>query len=184
MTPDTLTVDGTRRVLPLPNTCPGCGLHLSGDDALIWTPAAIIDAAHSWTILYGRQPTAHDWRNGTPHHPAKATVVHVFGSWGAMIAAAGYVPKGRGPVVWDRERIIDAMLDWVAVNGRWPATKDWTCASVEHPHHHTVRRLFGTWNACRRAAGYTGSGRAKTRSAATLARAAELTARKPWLEAA
>jgi hypothetical protein len=172
-----------RRVLPLPNRCPGCGLHLTTERQLIWTPAAILDSARAWTIRYGNQPTAHQWRNGTPDHPPKTTVVYVFGSWGAMIAAAGYEPKGRGAVIWTRERIIEAMLDWVAVHGRWPTVRDWNGATVDRPHWNTVIRLFGSWNACRRAACYTGSGQAKTRSASSLARAAASVATRPKLAA-
>ena len=126
-----------------------------------WTPAQILRAAKEWNLERGRPPYADEWRNGTPSHPACSTVLTVFGSWNTMMEAAGFEPREQHlERKWTKARVIDAMLDWMALHGRWPTFRDWSKASEINPHAATVRDLFGSWNEARRAAGYTGKDRA------------------------
>jgi hypothetical protein len=127
--------------------CPHCGQMKP-----IWTPRAIIDAAHEWTQTYGRAPTRSDWGRAQPGYPTHSTVYNVFGSWSRMLAAAGLRPVPRG-VRWSDTAIINAFHDWVAEYGTWPTWINWARASSSHPSAETVRAHFGSWSAGQRAAG-------------------------------
>lgn len=72
-----------------------------------WTPERIVAALQREAKRRGRAPTCKEWMkpNGRPlrfgkpwtpgHRPTTATVVRVFGSWTAGLAAAGLEPKRR-----------------------------------------------------------------------------------------
>lgn len=148
---------------PPPHSCPECGAIFAVTIERNWTPVAILDACRAWGERFGSQPKATSWANAAPDHPSSRTVIQQFGSWGAMIAAAGYVPR-QGPIIWPRERIVEAFGVWRDEHGRWPTQREWSSSTRTHPHFHTVRNLFGSWDAGRRAAGYRGRGRATIKS--------------------
>lgn len=68
-----------------------------------WTRGRIIDALRTYVAKTGRAPAYHEWsrsRRGTiaefsprSYRPSAATVVRVFGTWGAAIEAADISPK-------------------------------------------------------------------------------------------
>lgn len=63
-------------------------------------------------------------------------------------------PGPRAGFRWDRETIIYAIELWHRRYLRTPTKNEWMNAGTDHPCHQTVRRVFGTWNAGIRAAGF------------------------------
>lgn len=79
--------------------------------------------------------------------------------------------SGETRTVWTREKIIAAILEWVALYGEPPAIPDWHPYAAEHqlsdakraarfrggdwPSAESVIREFGSWNAGIAAAGFT-----------------------------
>lgn len=147
------------------NRCPCCGGAMSE-----WTAGRIIAAIRTYADQHGRPPTADEWRkSGGLEHPTNVTALRVFGTWNSALAAAGVTvrPRHSKGIVWTEKEIIDAMLDWVVKEGRWPVIRDWLYATDKTPSYRTVIDRFGTWNAARKAAGYTGSTHAQTRTRST-----------------
>ena len=56
---------------------------------------------------------------------------------------------------WTRERIVEAFQRWFDETGTVPTQNDWPTARASHPHHRTVAKRFGSWNAGIYAAGFT-----------------------------
>lgn len=54
---------------------------------------------------------------------------------------------------WTRERIVDAIQEWTATNGRAPGCRDWEKSGTAHPSYQTVRVEFGSLDNARQAAG-------------------------------
>ena len=135
--------------------CGHCGRTIGS-----WPAYLIVAAFQAWARKHGEPPTSRDWAgSGTPEHPAHTTVYDVFGTWGAAMIAAGFEPRERSgpPFQWTQELIVDRMTDWVFKHGRWPTMRDWAPAPPECPSLATILSHFGSWNAARRAAGYSGS---------------------------
>lgn len=131
---------------------------------MIWTRDACIAAIREWNSSTGAAPTFLLWKTAGYGHPCGNTILRLFGTFRAAIAAAGLDPRPRADQVWSRERIVAAMLDWLFKYDRWPTVEEWRNAADDHPPDSTVRYVFGSWNAARRAAGYTGPSHAKERS--------------------
>lgn len=56
---------------------------------------------------------------------------------------------------WNRKSIIKAIQEWArAHDGVPPRAKDWFVSTPEHSAHTTPLRLFGSWNAAIKAAGF------------------------------
>lgn len=62
------------------------------------------------------------------------------------------------PVLWSQERIIAALQDFYAREGRWPLTMDLACSQGLLPHATTIFRRFGSLAHARRQAGMPGGG--------------------------
>ena len=123
----------------------------------IWKRQAIIAAAHAWHAKHGFQPTATEWRSAAPDHPSEKTVRVRFGSWNALIEAAGWqtLPTGRR-CLWTRAEVLDAVYAWRREHGRTPRAEDWNHRTdVRYPSRSTVKHLFGGWNLMLEAGGYT-----------------------------
>lgn len=97
-----------------PERCPTCGRN-----AICWSRPAIIAACQRWVAEHGGPPRVIDWQSATPDYPQQKTVKEMFGSWNAMISAAGFEPRPRGgrigsgvngPVAWWRENFTDAEI--------------------------------------------------------------------------
>lgn len=133
-----------------------------------WTRERIIVAFQEWADEHGRPPKAHEWDKGTPSYPARVTAAAVFGSWNAAMEAAGFTPRraqapGRHKA-WTKAEIVDALLDFLFAEGRWPTSTD--CGvrrgttRKRHPglpDHRTVVNHFGSFTAAKRAAGWDGT---------------------------
>lgn len=134
--------------------CPTCG-HVGN----LWPPAAIIEAAQRWEEKHGKPPRAAQWSAGTPEHPAKTTVVQVFGRWNTMIAAAGFNVYHKGQrEYWTRDEMAAVMLDHLLREGRWPGYRQWQVTrkdGEDRPSASSVVRKFGSWDAAKRYAGFT-----------------------------
>lgn len=60
-----------------------------------WTKEATLQAAFLWRFRHGRLPKSGEWVCVTADHPNRYRVRELFGSWNAMIVAAGYAPAVR-----------------------------------------------------------------------------------------
>jgi hypothetical protein len=56
---------------------------------------------------------------------------------------------------WTRENIAYAIDLWHRTHLRAPTALDWQLAGEDHPSTSNIRRVFGSWNAAMRAAGFT-----------------------------
>lgn len=122
-----------------------------------WDRATIITLLQEDAARLGRSPTAEgDWGHAkyAPDRPSECTVRRLFGSWPAALTEAGLPPNRTGfRIQWTREKVAEAMLDWVFINGRWPRSADWQPASHNYPSHTQVVRIFGGWIRAQKYAG-------------------------------
>lgn len=123
---------------------------------LYWTEELIVAACREFHDKHGRIPKAGEWRDAAFDHPTAHSVQRRFGSWNKMIAAAGFEPRRAGsPVVWTKDAIADAMVDWRVTYGKWPTAWDWRVShNGDVPFYATVKAHFGTWNTAKRYAGW------------------------------
>jgi len=63
-------------------------------------------------------------------------------------------PGPRAGFRWDRQTVVYAIDLWHRAHLRTPTRKEWTNAADDHPSYDTVRRIFGSWSAAIRAAGF------------------------------
>jgi hypothetical protein len=63
---------------------------------VLWTRETILYALDLWHRKHLRAPSAREWWCAGPNHPSSWTVIKVFGSWNAAIAAAGLRVRARG----------------------------------------------------------------------------------------
>lgn len=131
--------------------CPECGQRLPP-----WTPQQILKACVDWYVEHGEQPAANDWRKASYKHPTNATVIRLFGSWNAMIEAAGFKPRSNSDRTWTEDQVIAVMLDFLFAHNRWPTSAEWWRAEPGRPCTVTISKLFGSWENAKRATGYRG----------------------------
>lgn len=124
----------------------------------MWTRDRCIEAARVHVDRHGEPPNWRTWKRAGYDHPCSNTVLRLFGSMRALLRAAGIERPDRPDRVWTRDAIVGAFLDWVAAHGRWPSSWDWRFAGDDHPPACTVRYVFGTFAAGKRAAGWLGAG--------------------------
>ena len=55
---------------------------------------------------------------------------------------------------WNRETIVYAIDLWHRRYLKTPTVAEWERAGDDHPCRHTVQRVFGSWSAAMRAAGF------------------------------
>jgi Homing endonuclease associated repeat len=55
---------------------------------------------------------------------------------------------------WDRQTIVYAIDLWHRRHLKTPTVADWESAGEDHPCRQTVQRVFGSWSAAMRAAGF------------------------------
>lgn len=145
----------------LKTRCPHCGAVPAS-----WTPEAILEAARAWREEHGRPPTAQQWKRSSPSHPANVMVTSMFGSWNAMLGAAGLGDRGfkqQKASVWNRDAIVAAVYRWKFQYGRLPRSVDWRTSSDEWPTVYYCLRAFGSWDGTLVAAGYEPRGRRSKR---------------------
>lgn len=65
-------------------------------EAFRWTRENIVYALELWHRRHLYAPTPSEWQRAGEDHPSRQTVLNVFGSWSAAIAAAGLRPRRRG----------------------------------------------------------------------------------------
>ena len=120
-----------------------------------WSDAEILDAVCVWVTEHGRPPTWKEWRYAAPSHPSADLVAFRFGSVGRAVECAGFDSSGVGyGRMWGRDEILAAIRRWDLETGKQPSYTDW---DIEHPGYPTnkpVVRVFGSWSAAIRAAGY------------------------------
>lgn len=142
-----------------PELCIQCGYKHGA--SIYWTPARMVDAVLAHVEKHNRIPTAYEWRNGTPNHPPQSRILRVFRSWNDLIVAAGFDPRTHRGSVWTKEAIVEAMLDELAVAGRWPRAREWHTrpapGATPRPLYATVVRIFGSWGEAKKQAGWYGA---------------------------
>jgi hypothetical protein len=76
-----------------------------------------------------------------------------FGSWQAVLSAAGIEPVP--PRRWPSERIVEALRSWEQAHGRPPRASEWRAGDSdgERPSSQVVVRRFGSWALALEAAG-------------------------------
>lgn len=127
--------------------------------ALYWTCDRMVAACHRWVQENGRIPTARDWGRASTFAPPSSSVLSRFGSWNAMILAAGYEPREpHSPKRWTKDKVAAAMLDWLLRTGRWPTRHEWQArvGDIHRPSASTVEAVFGSWDEGKRFAGWDG----------------------------
>lgn len=89
-----------------------------------WTEAAIVHAAQGWTRRHGQPPRIEQWRRTAPDgsHPSMRPVLDAFGTWNAMLLAAGLTVVHRN---WSQADVLEALAQWVVAHGRAPTMADW-----------------------------------------------------------
>jgi hypothetical protein len=125
-----------------------------------WSTLELIERIRVWAEGHdGYGPAPDDWtRQGHPdwkagEWPSRTPVLTRFGSWESALEAAGVPPRPRGVPQWDREKIIQRILDWTASHdGRPPTSEEWSPGrnneqwhTGEWPRALTVVRHFGSW---------------------------------------
>ena len=118
-----------------------------------WDRASVIEAATAHTRRHGSPPRQTQWRNAGQDHPSAKTVARLFGSWPALLQAAG-IASDRPPT-WSAEQIIRTLRDWADTHKRPPHKSDWQRrdSTDARPTATTVAKRFGTWNTALQAAG-------------------------------
>lgn len=113
-----------------------------------WSPADILDAARAYAREHGRAPRLEEWRHAAPDgsQPSTTPVLNAFGTWNAMLQAAGLTITHR---TWTREQILDALRAWIATHDHAPTMHDWRRAEPpdRFPTPGCVADHFGSWNA-------------------------------------
>lgn len=122
-----------------------------------WTREVIIEAAHRWTRTEGSVPSRDDWSvppAGDPPNkwlrehgswPSARAVKRHFGTWNAMLEAAGLPLHNRRD--WNRERISEALRRWIDRHGRIPRMDEWRRNGPDRPSARTVLNHWGSWRA-------------------------------------
>jgi hypothetical protein len=121
----------------------------------LWSQKEVIDVAQQWARLHGRAPRCVEWRRvaGDASRPTDALVIELFGSWNAMLAAAGLPIAHRA---WSREQTLAALATWIGMHGQPPTASDWAHShngQATHPSASWVHECFGSWNAMLAAGG-------------------------------
>lgn len=75
------------------------GLPIARRSRREWTRGEIIEALKADARVRGRPPTAREWKKATPTTPTNSHVYTLFGSWTALIVAAGFKPLKQGQSV-------------------------------------------------------------------------------------
>jgi len=140
--------------------CASCAVRASNPRR--WTAAELVAAVKAWDAEHGQPPRTRDWiPSGNPDNPslwtrelprwppASAGRI-VFGSWAALLTAAGFDVYNPS---WTHEEVLASIRAWNDAHGRPPAKHHWDTTDGTHPSSATVRRMFGTFVAAVQAAG-------------------------------
>ena len=69
---------------------------VSGIVDLRWNRENVKHAVFEFVYKHGRTPTLREWREAGPDHPGEGAIKRLFGTFNALIAAAGYTPRPPG----------------------------------------------------------------------------------------
>lgn len=70
-----------------------------------WTREKIIAACRRWVAEHGDVPGMNDWSHAAAEYPSAHTAAYYFGTWNAMIEAAGFAPRRPGQRGPSRQRV-------------------------------------------------------------------------------
>lgn len=112
-----------------------------------WTTARAGHTVQMWTRQHGRPPTYRDGQRD-PRLPTPSTADRLFGSWRAMLEAAGCPSPyaGRRLARWSKDEGRRVIRAFVRRTGRWPSRQD-MITEPNLPSPATCGRLFGTQSA-------------------------------------
>ena len=113
-----------------------------------------IEAVREWYGQRGRLPKRPGWEKAARGRRTTRTIDRRWG-WDRLMAEA----SGRRPAQLReaefRERRRQLLLKLRAARdelGRWPASREWDRAATDHFSSRSYARIFGSWEAARRAA--------------------------------
>lgn len=141
-------------------------------NAIFWTQEECLRALYAWVREHGRVPA--EWKGAGPNHPAGITVRRHFGSWSRFVMVAGYdVNRAGMKPRWTRELVVDSLLEEFFATGRWPTVTliRSRVTAPGRPSLSTIHKLFGSFTAAKRAAGWDARCRQCSRSLPRKARA-------------
>lgn len=105
-----------------------------------WTRELMIYAVKLWTKEHGKPPGS---REAGRNLPGSASAWGEFGSWNAMILAAGLQPNRANRDVWDSPGLARAFFAFRREHGRWPRTRELR-STPGMPRLPTIKRHWGT----------------------------------------
>lgn len=101
----------------------------------------------------GRVPSSEEW-TADPERPSATAVRNNFGSWNALVRAAGFTPRpSPAEHRWNPLVVLQLYRADAARLNEPPSRSTWN-ATPHRPAHSVVVRHFGSWNAFVRAAGF------------------------------
>ncbi len=113
-----------------------------------------IEAVREWYAKHGQLPRRPEWERAERGRPTTRTINRRWG-WDRLMAEA----SGRRPAQLRqaefRERRRQLLLRLRAARdelGRWPASREWDRAPADHVSSRSYARIFGSWEAAKRAA--------------------------------
>ena len=113
-----------------------------------------IEAVREWYAKHGRLPSRPEWEKAARGRPTTTTIERRWGWDSLMAKASGRRPAGLRQAEL-RERRRQLLLGLRAARdelGRWPTSREWDRAGGNKLTSRSYARIFGSWEAARRAA--------------------------------
>src|SRR2546423_4080924 len=113
-----------------------------------------VEAVREWHAMHGRLPRRPEWEKAERGRPTTRTIDRRWG-WDKLMAEASGRPPAQLREAAFRERRRQLLLTLRVARdelGRWPASREWDQAAADHVSSRSYARIFGSWEAARRAA--------------------------------
>jgi formylglycine-generating enzyme required for sulfatase activity len=113
-----------------------------------------IEAVREWYAKHGRLPTRPEWERAARGRPTTRTIDRRWG-WDKLMAEASGRRLARLRQAELSERRRQLLLRLRAARdelGRWPTSREWDRAGGDKVTSRSYARIFGSWEAARRAA--------------------------------
>ena len=113
-----------------------------------------VEAVREWHAMHGRLPRRPEWERAERGRPTTRTIDRRWG-WDGLMAKASGRPPAQLRQAEFRERQRQLLLKLRAARdelGRWPASLEWDRAGRDQVSSRSYARIFGSWEAARRAA--------------------------------
>jgi hypothetical protein len=113
-----------------------------------------IEAVREWYAKHGRMPRRPEWERAARGRPTTRTIDRRWGWDRLMAKASGRSPAQLRQAEFNerRRQLLTRLRAARDELGRWPASREWDRASGDHVSSRSYARIFGSWEAARRAA--------------------------------